>query len=401
LGEEHHSAIRRDPSAIERGAHLLARYRWQVNRQRNIIVHNSFPLLDRGAASATGNHAAHSRFGLLPGDLPRRRGHRMKRRELMILLGGAMIAAPALRAQQKAMPVIGYLSAATLVDSADLVAAFRQGLSDAGYVEGQNVLIEYGWAEGHYDRLSGLATDLVRRQVTVIAATSTPVELAAKAATATIPIGFTIGGDPVKFGLVTSLSRPHGNLTGVTRFNVELGPKRLELLHELVPTAARVALLVNPTNPNTETFSRDLQMAADALGLNVDVLQAGAESEFDALFATLVQWRIGALVIANDPFFNSRSEQLAVLTVRHAVPAIYQYRKFVEAGGLMSYGASNTDSHRQLGAYIGRILAGAKPADLPVEQSTKVELLINLKTAKALGLVVPQTILGRADEVIE
>jgi putative tryptophan/tyrosine transport system substrate-binding protein len=325
----------------------------------------------------------------------------MKRRELMILLGGAMIAAPALRAQQKAMPVIGYLSAATLVDSADLVAAFRQGLSDAGYVEGQNVLIEYGWAEGHYDRLSGLATDLVRRQVTVIAATSTPVALAAKAATATIPIGFTIGGDPVKFGLVTSLSRPHGNLTGVTRFNVELGPKRLELLHELVPTAARVALLVNPTNPNTETFSRDLQMAADALGLNVDVLQAGAESEFDALFATLVQWRIGALVIANDPFFNSRSEQLAALTVRHAVPAIYQYRKFVEAGGLMSYGASNTDSHRQLGAYIGRILAGAKPADLPVEQSTKVELLINLKTAKALGLVVPQTILGRADEVIE
>jgi putative ABC transport system substrate-binding protein len=325
----------------------------------------------------------------------------MKRRELMLLLGGAMTAARALRAQQKAMPVIGYLNAAALFDSADLVAAFRDGLGEAGFVEGKNVTIEYRWAEGRYDRLPALADDLVHGQVTVIAATSTPVALAAKAATATIPIGFTIGGDPVKFGLVTSLSRPDGNLTGVTRFNVELGPKRLELLHELVPAAARIALLVNPSNPNTETISRDLQTAADTLGLKIDVLQAGAESEFNTVFEALAERRAGALVIGNDPFFNSRSEQLAALTVRHAVPAIYQYRKFAEAGGLMSYGASNTDSHRQLGAYIGRILAGAKPADLPVEQSTKVELLINLKTAKALGLVVPQTILGRADEVIE
>jgi putative ABC transport system substrate-binding protein len=319
----------------------------------------------------------------------------------MLFVGGMMTAARPLRAQQKAMPVIGYLNGATLADTADLVGAFRDGLGEVGFVEGKNVTIEYRWAEGNYDRLPALANDLVRGQVTVIAATSTPVALAAKAATATIPIAFTIGGDPVKLGLVTSLSRPDGNLTGVTRFNVELGPKRLELLHELVPAAAKVALLVNPSNPNTETLSSDLQMAADALGLMIDVLQAGAESEFDTIFETLVQRRIGALVIGNDPFFNSRSEQLAALTVRHAVPAIYQYRKFVEAGGLMSYGASNTDSHRQLGVYIGRILAGAKPTDLPVEQSTKVDLLINFTTAKALGLTVPQTILGRADEVIE
>jgi putative ABC transport system substrate-binding protein len=226
----------------------------------------------------------------------------MKRRELMLLLGGAMTAARALRAQQKAMPVIGYLNAAALFDSADLVVAFRDGLGEAGFVEGKNVTIEYRWAEGRYDRLPALADDLVHRQVTVIAATSTPVALAAKAATATIPIGFTIGGDPVKFGLVTSLSRPHGNLTGVTRFNVELGPKRLELLHELVPAAARVALLVNPSNPNTETISRDLQTTADKLGLKIDVLQAGAESEFNTVFEALAERRAGALVIGNDPF---------------------------------------------------------------------------------------------------
>jgi putative ABC transport system substrate-binding protein len=326
----------------------------------------------------------------------------MKRRELMFLLGGAAISWPfAGRAQQKAMPVIGYLSSAALADSGDLVAAFRQGLSEARYAEGQNVAIEYRWAEGRYDRLPALANDLVRRPVTVIAATSTPAALAAKAATATLPIVFTAGNDPVKVGLVSSLSRPDGNLTGVTRFNVELGPKRLELLHEIIPGTTRVALLVNPSNPNVETLSSELQEAARALRLQLNVLQASVESEFDAIFQSLAQLRAGALVIGPDPFFNSRSEQLAALTVRHAVPAIYQYRTFVEAGGLMSYSASNTDSHRQLGAYVGRILAGAKPAELPVEQSTKVVLIINFKTAKALGITVPQTLLARADEVIE
>jgi putative tryptophan/tyrosine transport system substrate-binding protein len=326
----------------------------------------------------------------------------MNRRDLIALLGGAALAWPlAARAQQKAMPVIGYLNGAALADSSDLVAAFKQGLSETGYVEGSNVTIVYRWAEGLYDQLPALANDLVQRHVTVIAATSTPVALAAKAATATLPIVFTIGGDPVKVGLVASLARPGGNLTGVTRFNVDLGPKRLELLHEFVPGATRVALLVNPRNPNTETLSKDLQEAARVLGLQIDILQASAESEFNAVFETLVQRRLGALVIGSDPFFNSRSEQLAALTARHAVPAIYQYRKFPEAGGLMSYSASNTESHRKLGAYVGRVLAGAKPADLPVEQSTKVELIINLKAAQALGLTVPQSILARADEVIE
>jgi putative ABC transport system substrate-binding protein len=325
----------------------------------------------------------------------------MNRRDLIALLGAALARPLAARAQQKAMPVIGYLNGAALADSSDLVAAFKQGLSEAGYVEGKNVAIEYRWAEGLYDRLPALANDLVQRQVSVIAATSTPVALAAKAASATLPIVFTIGGDPVKIGLVASLARPGGNLTGVTRFNVDLGPKRLELLHEFVPGATTVALLVNPRNPNTATLSRDLEEAARVLGLQIDILQANAESEFDAVFETLVQRRLGALVIGNDPFFNSQSGQLAALTARHAVPAIYQYRKFPEAGGLMSYSASNTMSHRKLGAYVGRVLAGAKPADLPVEQSTKVELIVNLKAAQALGLTVPQSLLARADEVIE
>ena len=318
-----------------------------------------------------------------------------------LLIGAAVTGPLAIRAQQTALPVIGYLSGAASGDSADIVAAFRQGLRETGYAEGQNAAIEYRWAEGHYERLPALANDIVRRQVTIIAATSTPVALAAQAATATVPIVFTIGSDPVKVGLVTSLSRPSGNLTGVTRFNVELGPKRLELLNELIPGATAVALLVNPDNPSAETLSRDLQEAARVLGLQMDVLQARAESEFNTVFEALVQRRIGALVIGNDPLFNSRSEQLAALTIRHALPAIYQYRKFAEAGGLMSYSASNTDSHRQLGAYVGRILAGAKPQDLPVEQSTKIELIVNLRTAKILGITVPQSILARADEVIE
>ena len=297
--------------------------------------------------------------------------------------------------------MIGYLNGAAPAGSADLVAAFRDGLRDAGYVEGQNVAIEYGWAEGDYDRLPALANDAVNRHVAIIAATSTPVALAAQKATKAIPIAFTVGGDPVKIGLVRSLSHPGGNLTGVTRFNVELAPKRLQLLHELVPTVTVAALLVNPNNPNTPTISRDLEAASRVIGMQIHVLQAGTDDEIDAAFKTLVQLRMGALVIGNDPFFNSRSEKLAELTIRSVIPAIYQYRNFVEAGGLLSYGASNTDSHRQLGHYVGRILAGEKPNDLPVQQSTKVDLIVNLKTAKSFGLTVSQTILGRADEVIE
>jgi putative ABC transport system substrate-binding protein len=332
----------------------------------------------------------------------RRRGERIRRRELLLLLLGGAITAPRLVcAQQKAMLLIGYINGAAMTDSADLVAAFKRGLGEAGYFEGQSIALDYRSAEGHYDRLTALAEDLVYRQVAVIVATSTPVALAAKAATSTIPVVFSIGGDPVKLGLVAGLSRPGGNITGVTRFNVELGPKRLELLHDTVPSVKKVALLVNPSNPNTETLSQSLQATSHALGLDLEVLYASTEAEFDAVFESIVQKRIGALLIGNDPFFNGRSEQLAALTVLHSVPAIYQYRQFVEAGGLLSYGASNTDSHRQLGAYVGRILAGAQPADLPVEQSTKVELIINLKAAAALGLTISQVVLGRADEVIE
>ncbi|MBI3759342.1 MAG: ABC transporter substrate-binding protein, partial [Deltaproteobacteria bacterium] len=258
--------------------------------------------------------------------------------------------------------------------------AFRHGLSESGYVDGRNVAIEYRWAEGHNDRLPALA---------------------AKAATATIPIVFTSGNDPVKFGLVASLNRPGGNLTGVTTLNVEVGPKRLELMHELVPKATSIAVLINPTDPSAETLSRDLQAAARTLGLRLHILHASTERNFDTVFAALIQLRVGALVIGADPFFNSRSEQLAALAVRHAVPAIYQYREFAAAGGLMSYGANFTDTFRQVCVYTGRILKGAKPADLPVQQSTKVELFINLKTANALGINVPLPLLGRADEVIE
>jgi putative ABC transport system substrate-binding protein len=268
-------------------------------------------------------------------------------------------------------------------------------------VEGQNVAIEYRWADGYYDKLPQMAAELVARQVAVIAATSTPVALAAKAATSKIPIVFTMGGDPVRSGLVASLGRPGGNATGVTRYNVELGPKRLELLHEVVPSARPIGLLVNPTNPNTPTLSAAIERAAEALGLDLLLARAGDDGELISAFEALRRKQVGALVIGNDPFFNSRSSGLADLSLRHSFPVIYQYRKFVEAGGLMSYGASNTDSHRQLGRYVGRVLAGARPSDLPVEQSTKLDLLINLKTAKALGLSVPQAILARADEVIE
>ena len=322
----------------------------------------------------------------------------MKRRAFITLLGGAAVAWPlAARAQQTTMPVVGFLN--TRVPGADphLLAAFRRGLKETGYVEGQNVAIEYRWAYNQYDRLPALAADLVRRQVTVIAAIGSPSAPAAKATTTTIPIVFIIGFDPVEVGLVTSLARPGGNLTG----SVEFGSKRLEVLHELLPTANIVAALVNPNTPAAETQLTELQTAARSLGLKLHILHASTDRDFDTVFTTLLQLGAGGLVVGNDPFFTTRSEQLAALTLRHAVPAIFQYRAFVEAGGLMSYGGNLAENYRLTGAYTGRILKGEKPADLPVQQSTKVELIINVRTAKALGLTVPATLLARADEVIE
>jgi putative ABC transport system substrate-binding protein len=325
----------------------------------------------------------------------------MRRRELITVLGGAAFAWPLpLRAQQPAMPVVGFLQAAP---DASRLRAFRQGLSEAGYVEGRNVAIEHRGLDDQYERLPMLVADLVRRRVTVIVtAGGIAAALAAKAATTTIPIVFSVGVDPVEAGLVASLNRPGGNLTGVTSMNVELGPKRLQLLHELAPLATVVALLVNPTNPNAGTLSKDLQAAARTLGLQLHVLGASTERDIDAVFASLTQLRAGGLVIGTDGFFITRSEQFAALTLRHAVPAIFQYRAFAAAGGLMSYGGGSfTDPYRQVGTYTGRILKGAKPSDLPVQQATKVELVINLKTARALGLTVPLPLIGRADEMIE
>jgi putative tryptophan/tyrosine transport system substrate-binding protein len=326
----------------------------------------------------------------------------MRRREFISFLGGVTAWPLGARAQQAPMPVVGYMSARSADDSVRLVAAFRQGLAEAGYVEGRSVAIEFRWANDQNDRLVALAADLVRRQVTVIVADSTPGALTAKVATATIPIVFSMGSNPVELGLVVSLNRPGGNVTGITSINAQLAAKRLELLHEVVPTANVVALLVNPTSPNlAETTAKDLRAAAHPLGLQIHVLHARTERDFDTVFATLVQLRVGALVVGSDAFFDTRSEQLAGLAVRHAVPTIYQFREFAAAGGLMSYGGSYTDPFRQAGVYTGRILKGEKPADLPVQQSSKVELFINLKTARALGLNFPLTLLGRADEVIE
>ena len=328
----------------------------------------------------------------------------LRRREFIAGLGGAVAAWPlAAAAQRPAMPVMGFLNGGSPDGYyASMVAAFRQGLKETGYVEGQNVAIEFRWAEGRYDRVPPMAAELVRRQVTVIVA-NTPGNLAAKAATTTIPIVFTTANDPVQIGLVASLSRPGGNVTGATLFTVETVAKQLEFAHEIVPTATVIAALVNPNNPYAETLSRDLQVAARILGVQLHVLRVSAEREFDAAFATLVQLRAGALVLGTyDPFFSSHSEQLAGLTLRHAVPAVsFEDRPFVAAGGLMSYGGSTPEGYRIAGVYAGRILKGDKPSDLPVQQVTKVELIINLKTAKALGLTVPPSILDLADEVIE
>jgi len=324
----------------------------------------------------------------------------MKRRELMLLLGGAVTAPRALRAQQKAMPVIGYLSSGSPGPNAPNVAAFRQGLSETGYVEEKNVAIEYRWAEGSYDRLPALAVNLVDLKVDVIVASGAAV-LVAKGATSTIPIVFFGGGDPVAAGWATSLARPGGNLTGFSILVTELMPKRLELISELVPQAGVIALLVNPNSADAERQTQDLQEAARAKRVQLIILKAGTESEIDAAFGSLLQSQAGALLVGADPFFNSRREKLIALSARFAVPAIYEWRAFAELGGLISYGPSQTGLWRQVGIYAGRILKGAKPADLPVQQPTIFELVVNLNTAKALGLTVPPSILARADEVIE
>jgi putative tryptophan/tyrosine transport system substrate-binding protein len=326
----------------------------------------------------------------------------LKRRKFITLLGAAAAAWPfAAGAQQQATPVIGLLSATSPEANADTVHALRQGLKDIGYVEGENVAIQYRWAENQIDKLPALAADLVRQQVAVIFAIASSPALAAKAATATVPIVFFTGGDPIKLGLVASFNRPGGNVTGVSTLSNALVAKQLELLHGLVPKAKVIAFLVNPTNPIAESDERDMQGAASLLGLQLLVLNASNERDFETAFLTMIQRRAGALLIATDPFLNSRSEQLVALSARHALSAMHTRREFAVAGGLISYGSSLTDVYRQVGSYVGRILNGEKPANLPVMQPTKYELVINLKTAKALGLEIPSTLLARADEVIE
>jgi putative ABC transport system substrate-binding protein len=326
----------------------------------------------------------------------------MRRREFLALAGGAAALWPrASRAQQRPLPVVGFLNGGEATGFAPMVDAFLQGLKASGFVEGESVAIEYRWADGHYDRLPALVDDLVQRRVAVIAATSTPANLVAKRATAAIPIVFTTGGDPVQLGLVASLGRPGGNVTGVTQMTGEVAPKRVELAHELVPDATVFGLLINPANPLSETVNRASQAAAKQLGVRLDVLRASTDAELEQAFATFRDRPRGALIIGTDAFYNNRLDQMGALGLRHAVPAIYEYRPFVAAGGLASYGSSITDSYRLAGGYVGRVLKGEKPAELPVQQASKIELLINLKSAKALGIAVPQSVYNRADEVIE
>jgi len=326
----------------------------------------------------------------------------MRRREFIGLLGGLAAIPLTARAQQGAMPVVGYLSATSPDEGEPRAAAFRRGLQEAGYLEGQNVTIEYHWAEQQVDRLPAMAADLVKRHVAVIATGTTPAVLAAQAATTTIPIVFEVGSDPVRLGLVTNLNRPGGNITGVTSLIVEVAPKRLELLHELLPTAKVMALLVNPADRAlAQAQTRETLSAARNRGIELHVLNVRSEGDFDAVFADIKRLRVGGLVIGAGSVFLGGINKLAALTVRHAVPAIYQYRDFPTAGGLMSYGSDILDSYRLAGIHTGRVLKGENPAELPVVQATKFEFVINLKTAKALGLTIPNTLIGRADEVIE
>jgi putative ABC transport system substrate-binding protein len=325
----------------------------------------------------------------------------MRRREFISLITGATAWPLAVRAQQPALPVVGFLHGASPDGYAPMVTAFHQGLKEAGYVEGHNVAIEYRWAEGHNDRLPALAADLVRRQVAGIVTGGTPPAFAAKAATSTIPIVFSVGIDPVRVGLVASLNRPGGNVTGVAVLTVELAAKRVQLLHELLPTASVIAVLFNPTSPLTEPETNVVQDAARSLGLELNVLNASTESEIDKAFRTLVELRADALIVSVDPFLTNHRAQIVALAARHAVPAIYGVREFAIAGGLMSYGIDLADAYRQEGIYAGKILSGAKPADLPVQQVVRVEFVINLKTAKTLSLTFPNTLLGSADEAIE
>ena len=327
----------------------------------------------------------------------------MRRREFIWLFGGAAVLWPlAVYAQQRPLPVIGFLNVASPGPLRQQIAAFREGLKESGYVEGQNVAVEYRWAEGQYERLPELAADLVRQQVSVIfVGGGAPAELAVKAATTTIPIVFSTGGDPVRSGLVASLNQPSGNITGVYHFATGLEAKRLGLLHEMVPKATPIAVLINPNYADAENQLRDVQEAAARLGVQLVVVRANAESDFNAAFSTVVQQRSGALLVCASPFFNNKREQLVVLAARHALPAIFEWRDFAAAGGLMSYGTSLADAYHQVGVYAGQILRGTKPGDLPVVQSTKFELVINLSTAKALGIEVPPTLSARADEIIE
>jgi putative ABC transport system substrate-binding protein len=323
----------------------------------------------------------------------------MQRREFITLIGGAAAAWPlAARAQQAAMPVIGFVESSGLPKQT--TTAFLNGLNELGFADGRNVVIEYRRAEGHYEQLPGLIAELMHRKVSVIVANG-PAAVVAKTATSTIPIVFFVGSDPIKLGLVASLNHPAGNLTGVTTLNTLIGPKRLELLHELIPTATKIAVLINPTGPSAKPLLTELEPAARSLGVHIEVLQASTQQDVAAAVASVARLGAGALLIGNDAFFTSQIERFAMLSNQYAVPSIYQYPDFAAAGGLISYGASITDAYRVIGIYTGRILKGEKPTDLPVQQSTKVELIINQKTAKALGLTVPQALLSRADEVIE